>query len=140
MKIAFHVIYTVLALNFLIPVLGYIFDGPGTIATWAWLGEFLGGPPYVHSEDSRFWRVLAIANVATLGFCCVLLQVDLRRWFPVLVPLVFLKSCAAIGFGVVWLLEPYPQYLAAALFDGLTVAAMIFFAVQGRRALAEGAG
>lgn len=134
MKLAFHVVYTALALNFFIPVVFYVLDGPGTIAQWAWLGETLGGPPYTHSEDSVFWRVLGIANVATLGFCCVLLQADLKRWFPVLAPLVFLKGCAAVGFLVAWLVEPYPQYLAACVFDTVTVAAMLFFAFQARRA------
>jgi hypothetical protein len=135
MKTAFHVVYTVLALNFFIPVLFYVFDGAGTVENWAWLGEFLGGPPYAHTEDSMLWRVLGIANVATLGFCCVLLQLDLRKWFPVLTPLVFLKGCASFGFGVAFLLEGYPQYLAACLFDGVTVAAMLFFAIQARRTL-----
>jgi hypothetical protein len=139
MKTAFHVVYTVLALNFLIPVLFYVFDGAGTVETWAWLGEFLGGETYAHTEDSMFWRVLGIANVATLGFCCVLLQLDLRKWFPVLTPLVFLKGCASFGFGVAFVLEGYPQFLAACLFDAVTVAAMLFFAIRARRVLDGGA-
>ncbi|MBW1881681.1 MAG: hypothetical protein JRJ84_25255 [Deltaproteobacteria bacterium] len=135
MKTAFHVVYTVLALNFIIPVLFYVFDGAGTIENWAWLGEFLGGDPYGHTEDSVLWRVLGIANVATLGFCCVLLQLDLKKWFPVLTPLVFLKGSASFGFLVAFLLEGYPQFLAAFLFDGVTVAAMLFFAIRAHRVL-----
>jgi hypothetical protein len=84
------------------------------------------------------WRVLAIANVATLGFCCVLLQLDLKHWFPVLTPLVFLKSCASIGFGIHFLVEPMPSYLAACVFDGVTVGAMLFFAIAAKRELDSG--
>jgi len=135
MKTAFHVVYTALALNFFIPVLFYVFDGAGTLETWTWLGELLGGGPYGHTEDSVFWRVLGIANVATLGFCCVLLQLDLKKWFPVLTPLVFLKGSASFGFGVAFVLEGYPQYLAACLFDAVTVGAMLFFAIRARRTL-----
>lgn len=81
------------------------------------------------------WRVLGIANVATLGFCCVLLQVNLRRYFAVLLPLLFLKSMASVGFLVAYASEPHPSYLAACLFDALTVAAMWFFATRAHRAL-----
>ncbi len=129
MKTAFHVIYTALALNFIIPVCVYIFAPDVAIGQFAAIGDPLGFT-YAHTEDSMFWRVLGIANVATLGFCCVLLQVDLRRWFAVLAPLVFLKSCASIGFGVAFVFEPHPAYLAACLFDAATVGAMLFFATR----------
>jgi hypothetical protein len=135
MKAAFHVVYTALALNFILPVLGYVFAPDQAVGAFAELGQTLGGGAYPHTEDSVFWRVLGIANVATLGFCCVLLQVDLRRFFPALWPLLFLKSMASLGFGVAFLLEPFPAYLAACVFDALTVGAMAFFATRAHRHL-----
>ena len=137
MKRAFHLVYTVLALNFILPTMVYIFDPTTAVGQFAGLSEMFG-VQYVHSEDSMFWRVLAIANVATLGFCCVLLQVDLKKWFPVLTPLVFLKSMASAGFGIAFLFEPMPTYLAAFLFDGVTVLAMLFFAIAAKRELDGG--
>lgn len=133
MKPAFHVVYTLLALNFWIPVAIYVFAPDTAIAQFVAIGEPFGAGPYPHTEDSMFWRVLGIANVATLGFCCVLLQVDVRKFFPVLFPLVFLKGSATLGWFVAWLVEGQPQYLVAALFDAATVAAMWIFASGARR-------
>lgn len=135
MKVAFHVVYTVLALNFILPVMGYVFTPDQAVGSFAELGQLLGGGAYPHTEDSIFWRVLGIANVATLGFTCVLLQVNLQKFYPALWPLVFLKSMASLGFGVAYLFEPFPAYLAACLFDGVTVGAMLFFATRAHRVL-----
>lgn len=131
-KRAFHVVYTILAANFIIPVLIYIFAPERAVASFAGVGLAFGAGPYPHTEDSMLWRVLGIANVATLGFCCVLLQIDLRRYYAALLPLLFLKSAASLGFLIAFVFEPYPSYLAASLFDGVTVAAMAFFASRAR--------
>jgi len=136
MKRAFHVVYTALALNFIIPVLIYIFDPQGAVAGFVQVGQLFSATPYPHSEDSMLWRVLGIANVATLGFSCVLLQVNLRRYFAALLPLLFLKSMASVGFLVAYVSEPHPSYMAACLFDAITVAAMWFFATRAHRAMA----
>lgn len=133
MKLAFHVVYTALALNFWIPVLFYIVDPAGSIAQFAALGELLGGPAYPHTEDSMFWYVLGVANVATLGFCCVALQIHPRRWFPMLYPLAFLKGCATVGWFAAWLADGLPQYLAASVFDGVTVLLFVVFGIIGYR-------
>ncbi len=131
-------VYAILTLNFWIPVVGYIVDPGGAVAAFAGIGE-LFGVPYPHSEDSVLWWVLGVANVSTLGFCCALLWWDVRRWFAVLVPLVYLKGWAALGFAAAFaLVEPHPSYLAASLFDSLTVGAMIASAVAARRELACG--
>ena len=87
------------------------------------------------ANENLLWRVLAVANVLTLGFCCVLIQLDIRRWFPVLTPLLFLKACAAIGFAITWGWTGYAGYGAAAALDGVTCWAMWFFATRYRRSL-----
>jgi hypothetical protein len=129
--VAFHVVYTVLALQFFVPALTYAFAPGVALAEFAKLGF---GMPIPHSEDSVVWRVLAVANVLTLAFCCTLIQVDLVRWFPILTPLAFLKGAAAIGFLVAFLVEPFPGYLAGFALDTVTVGAMVYFAVAARRA------
>ena len=128
MKRAFHFVYTILALNFFIPVFVYIFDPHSALTQFVSVGALLGTPAYIHSEDSVLWRVLAIANVTTLGFCCVLLQVNIRKWYPALVPLAFLKSMAALGFLIAFMAEPFRGYLAAFALDSTTVLLMVFFA------------
>lgn len=138
MKTAFHVVYTVLALNFLIPAALYAIDPAGSMASFLALDAALGGGPYPHAEDSVVWRVLAVANVFTLGFGCVLLQVDLRRFFAALWLLLFLKASASMGFLVAFAFEGHPFQLAAFALDAVTVAAMWFFATRARAAMGQG--
>lgn len=133
MKKTFHIVYTILALNFLIPVITYAVNPSMMINQFVGISEFFGVTGYPHSEDSVLWRVLAIANVTTLGFLCVLLQLNLKKWYPCLVPLVFLKGMASFGFLVAYIVEPFPSYLAASLFDALTVGLMWFFATRAYR-------
>ncbi len=132
MKRAFHIVYTLLALNFLIPAAIYAVAPDRAVAAFTGIGD-LFGVAYPWDETGVFWRVLAIANVATLGFACVLLQLDVVRYWAAIYPLVFLKSAAVVGFAVAFAARPYPGFLAASLFDGLTVAAMIVFARGARR-------
>ena len=137
MKKYFHIVYTILALNFFIPVISYAVDPSQMVTQFIGISEFFGVTGYPHSEDSVLWRVLAIANVTTLGFLCVLLQVNLKKWYLCLVPLVFLKGMASLGFLVAYIIEPYPSYLAACLFDALTVGLMWFFASRAYREISS---
>lgn len=131
-RLAFRIAYTILAANFIVPSLVYALAPDHAIESFVRLGTFLGGTEYRWTEESRFWHVLGVGNVATLGFCCVLLLADLERFYPVLWPLVFLKGCSVAGFLVVWLQTRYPAFLAASLFDLLTCAAFVYFARGAR--------
>jgi len=134
----FRWVYIVLTLNFLIPALGYEFAPSLAIAEFSRIGRILGGGDYALAagETGHVWRILGAGNVLALAFMCALLCWDLRRFQVVLIPLVFLKSTAALGYLGVWLtVTRYPAFLAVFVFDSLTVAAMIFFAGRARRAL-----
>ncbi len=125
----FRIVYTILALNFIIPAFAYLFAPELAWSSLLGVAELFGGRDYPHPETSLYWRILGAGNVMTLGFMCGLLLLDLRRYYPTLVPLVFLKGCSAFGFlGVYLLLLPFPLFLVAFLFDGLTMAAMVYFA------------
>ena len=63
----------------------------------------------------------------------MLLLLDLEKYYPVLVPLVFLKSCSVLGFVGAGLSSRHPAFLVGALFDGVTVAVMVYFARAARR-------
>lgn len=132
---AFKAVYTVLTLNFFLPALYYCFDPEGAAATYYKLAEWAGsdaGQPW--SEESRFWLILGIGNVATLGFLCFLMLRDLRKNYNLLLPLCFLKGCSIVGFAVAWLAEGHPSFLIGVLFDSATIFCMIYFA---RAAYAE---
>jgi len=132
----FQVIYLVLTLNFVIPALSYTFAPELAIEQFLELNALIGGSVYSYPEaGSRVWRYLAAANVMTLGLSCFLLQLDLRRFYAVLVPLTFMKFYAATCWLVGWLQAPgYRFFLAAAVLDFVTCAAFVWFA---RRARAE---
>ncbi|MCC6554538.1 MAG: hypothetical protein IT372_16285 [Polyangiaceae bacterium] len=125
----FQIVFTILTLNFTIPALGYTFS-PGTaIEQFLEVNRILGGAPYVFPEaESRVWRYLAAANVMTLGFMCLLLQLNLRRFRQVLVPLTFMKGYAAAAWLAGWIADPGARFfLAAAVLDTVTCAAFVGF-------------
>ena len=134
---AFRIVYALLAANFIFPACVYFLSPATAIAQFDFLGRLLGGGPYPFSggESGIVWRVLGAGNVMTLGFMCLLLLWDLSKYYPVLIPLVFLKACSVLGFLVAFARTHYPAFLAVSLFDGVTVWAMVFFA---RRAYAAG--
>lgn len=126
----FQIVFTILTLNFAIPTLTYIFAPQLAQEQFAALNLLLGGEPYTFPEaQSRFWRYLGAANVATLALMCGLLQWNLRRFFPVLLPLTFMKSLAASLWLAGFVATPeFPAFLAAALLDFASSAAFVWFA------------
>lgn len=135
----FQLVFTLLTLNFAIPTVGYVFAPEVAMANFSQLNELLGGGAYTVAENaSHFWRYLGSANVAALAFMCLLLQLDLKRFGEVVVPLGFLKGTAATLWLAGWLnnLEAgYPAFLAAAVLDYATTAAFFFFVVRARRSV-----
>jgi hypothetical protein len=135
---AFRVVYSILTLNFILPALYYCFDHEGAAATYYQLASFVGsdaGQPW--SEESRFWLIMGIGNVATLGFLCFLMLKDLKANYNMLVPLCFLKGCSIVGFSLAWIIHGHPSFLIGVLFDAVTLFCMIFFARGAYRELCE---
>ena len=130
----FQIAYTLLTLNFVLPAISYAVAPETAMEQLTWLNALLGGAPYTFPEAaSRVWRYLGAANVMTLGLMCALLQLDLKRFYPVLVPLTFLKAYNATLFLFGFFAAPqYKVLLAVALFDYLTSAAFVFFARRAR--------
>ena len=133
----FQLVYTVLTLNFFTPAVVYLFAPEVAYAALDLLCSTLGWAPMADAErGSEFWRFLGFSNVFALGFMCLLLQVDLRRWYPVLLPLLVLKGGSVVG--AAWLFvvgSGHPFFALAVGFDGVTMAAMIFFARAAHGAL-----
>ncbi|MBI4617751.1 MAG: hypothetical protein HY720_29330 [Planctomycetes bacterium] len=132
----FQIVFTILTLNFAIPSASYVLAPRIAADQFLSIGRTLGGGDYpVPEAESRLWRYLGATNVMALAFMCFFLQLDLRRNYPVLVPLTFLKGATATLFLLEFLLGTrYPAFLAVSVFDFFTCALFVFFA---RRAHAE---
>jgi hypothetical protein len=131
----FQIVFTILTLNFVLPAFSYTFSPQTAMDQFLQINTFLGGADYTFPEAaSRVWRYLAAANVMTLGLCCLLLQLDLRRLYAVLIPLTFMKGYATVCWAVGWLLAPqFRFFLAAAILDLVTSCAFVWFASRARR-------
>jgi hypothetical protein len=136
--IQFRVVYAVLTLNFILPAISYITHPQMFVKTFDQLNRVFGGGAFPRTEDTAAWHMLAVGNVMTLGFMCALLWVDLRRFYPVLPALLFLKGFSALySLGIALANPDMPAFYGVFLFDGFTVAAMAFFAVRAHAALAQ---
>lgn len=126
----FQIVFTFLTLHFFFPSLTYAFNPKGAIGSFNMLGGLLGASsPYAFSEDGHLWRVLGAGNVFTLAFMCFLLQLNVRRFYPVLVPLCVLKAYSSIGFLVVYIFTyRYPAFFAVFVWDGINVLMFLYFA------------
>jgi hypothetical protein len=133
----FQIVFLILTLNFAIPTLSYVFAPEVAVSQFLAINEALGGAayPWAGAEvDSRLWRYLGAANVATLALMCLLLQINLRRFYAVLVPLTFMKALAATLWLAGFIAHPgYRVFLAAAILDYVTSAAFVIFAGRARR-------
>jgi hypothetical protein len=131
----FQIVFALLTLNFVIPAFSYSFSPQTAMNQFLQVNSVMGGTEYDFPEaESRVWRYLAAADVMTLGFCCLLLQLDLRRNFAVLVPLTFMKGYATLSWAGGWIAAPqYRFFLAAALLDLVTCTAFLWFAIRARR-------
>ena len=125
----FQLVFTLLTLNFTLPALTYTFAPQAAMDQFLQINAVLGGSPYTFPEaQSSVWRYLAAANVMTLGFCCFLLQYNLKRYYVVRVPLTFMKAYAATCWWCGWFAHmEYRFFLAAAVLDTATCAAFLYF-------------
>ncbi len=136
--VAFRVAYGFLTLNFLIPATSYLLTPEVAIAQLDALNQTLGGRPYVaHESVGHLWHMLAVGNVMTLGFMCALLLADLRRFYPVLPALTFLKGFSALSALRLGIAFDMPAFMAVFALDGITTAAIVFFAMRAHRAMAS---
>jgi hypothetical protein len=135
----FQIVFTILTLNFVVPAFVYTFAPQAAVDQFLSVNRLLGGAAYDFPEAaSRVWRYLGAANVMTLGLMCLLLQLDLERFYPVLVPLTFMNAYAAARWLSGWLQAPgYRFFLAAALLDAVTSAAFVYFARTARAEIAR---
>jgi hypothetical protein len=132
---AFQIVYAILVLNFAIPAVSYMLAPDLVVGTLDRVNRALGGGAYPFVESGSLWHMLGVGNVMTLGFMCALLFVDLRRFYPVLPALAFLKAYSALYSGWIGVHQGCPAFVAIFVLDGTTTIAMVFFAQRALRAL-----
>lgn len=131
----FRVAYALLTLNFAVPVVSYLVRRDLAESTFAGVNAALGGGPV--TEGGELWHMLAIGNVATLALLCAMLLLDLRRAYPALPALLFLKATSAfvsLGLAVT---KGIPAFYAVFLLDGTTTLVMGLTARAAYDALVE---
>ncbi len=135
----FQLVYGALGLHFFFPALGYLLSPETAMDSFTRLGALLGAGTYPFSEQSMVWRVLAGTNVLTLAFLCFFIQADVRRHWPALYPLVFMKGTTSASFFLAYVLSTrYPAFLLVAFWDGLNCLFFIHFARNARAAALAG--
>ena len=131
----FRIVYAILTLQFIIPAISYAVAPEMAIDTLDRVNRILGGGPYLVRESGHLWHMLAVGNVMTLGWMCGLLFFDLRRFYPIVPALAFLKGFSALFALAIGVRRALPTFTAIFVLDAVTTVAIVAFAVRAHRAL-----
>ncbi len=130
----FQLVFLFFTLNFIFPSLSYAVSPDTAYAGFLKVGAFLWSAPYPKAEDSYFWRFLGASNVFCLGAMCLFLQIDLKRYYPILPSLLILKAGTSLQFLVHFaFVLHHPSFLVIGLYDALTCAGFVWFARSAHR-------
>jgi len=130
----FQVVAPLAATQFFAPAAVCLVVPEFALEQYAAMNEWLGGAaPGVAGAFFEPFRLLAVADMAVLGFLCVWLQRDLRNGSGALAPFVALQfgGAALLGGGSV-VGSGGPAMGVVALYDLVVCAAFVLFAVLAR--------
>jgi hypothetical protein len=130
----FRLGYLLIALQFIVPAVGYAIDPQSAVDTVQRLNRALGGTAW--QESGHLWNMLAFGNVMTLGFLCMLIRSDVERFLPALPALLFLKACSALFSLFIATARDIPAFYAIFLLDSVTTIAMGILALRAAHSLA----
>jgi hypothetical protein len=136
-----QVVFALLAVQFFLPSCSYLFAPELALHNVDTIGRLLGGGAYpVAAEQGYIFRVLAAGNVFTLGFLCLLMLLDIRR-YPTLVPVfAVLKGYSAIGYLYVFFVKlRNPLFVGVFFWDGLALFLVVFLGRRAFRAVSQSA-
>ena len=132
---AFQVGYVLLAANFILPAASYIVAPQLALGTLDRINVLLGGGHLPPGPGGELWHMLAVGNVMTLGFLCLLILIDLQRFYPALPALAFLKAFSAFYSLQLGLSLHLPAFEGIFVLDGTTTIALVALAVAAHRSL-----
>ncbi|MBS2029127.1 MAG: hypothetical protein JST54_14585 [Deltaproteobacteria bacterium] len=131
----FQVGYVLLAANFIMPAASYIVAPQLALGTLDRINVLLGGGHLPPGPGGELWHMLAVGNVMTLGFLCLLILIDLERYYPALPALAFLKAFSAFYSLQLGLSLHLPAFEGIFVLDGTTTIALVALAVAAHRGL-----
>ncbi len=134
-----QIVFGLLAVQFILPSLSYLFTPDVALGQAEAIGRMLGGGAYpMAGEQGYIFRVLAAGNVFTLGFLCLLMLRDIRQYRTLVPVFVVLKGFSAVAYLYVYLLKfHYPLFLGVFFWDSLAVFLVVFFGRRAHAALAR---
>lgn len=131
---AFQLGYLAIAANFILPAISYVAAPQLAEQTVSRLNVLLGGGPLPMGE-APLWHMLAVGNVMTLGFLCLLMLYDLERFYPALPGLAFLKAFSSLYSLSIAVAHRWPAFAAIFALDGATTLLMVVLARGAYRSL-----
>ncbi|MFA6316153.1 MAG: hypothetical protein WC943_01945 [Elusimicrobiota bacterium] len=130
----FQVLCGAVALHAFVTGLAILLSPESAMEPFLWLGVTLGGMEYPASEHSYLWRSLAAVETWGVGFMAAFLQLDIRRRWPVLWPLAFMKTASSAAFLVVFIgASRWPAFWALGLRDAVLAGAVLYLAFAARK-------
>lgn len=131
----FQITFGLITLFFAVDGLTYVVEPELAVRVFSGLNELLGGD-HLAPPDVPPWRYGTTAGITTLAVMCALLQLDVRRFYALLGPVVFFKACNAVLYLGGYATTPLPVYLALAGLDVILCVAMVATARRARADLA----
>jgi hypothetical protein len=129
----FQVVFALLTVFYGGLGVSYLFDSAHSVRNFSRLNQFFGGTA-IPNVNVPPWRYVTVIGMTTLALMCLMLLVDLRRNYPVLIPAVFFKAFNSVLWFVYYAQTGLPVFLFAAFVDIGLVALMV---VVGRREYAR---
>lgn len=132
----FRVVYALLTLFYGGLGVSYLVDPDRAVRAFSRGNQVLGGIALT-VPDAPPWRYATAVGMTTLGLMCLLLLIDLRRNYPILIPAAFFKVYNAVLWFAYFARSRFPVFLAAGLLDLLLVALMVTVARRAHARLGE---
>jgi hypothetical protein len=129
----FTVVFALLTLHFASLAAIYLLTPDFAVRQFSRVNEWLGGVEFA-PPDVTAWRYATVCGIATLAVMTVLMLVDLRRNYPLIVPAAFFKAFnAALWFWYSATNSDLPVFVMAGIFDLIVVAVMVGVARRAYR-------
>ena len=135
----FQLVFGLLILMFGYSSITYTFMPAMTMESFSMINQILGGGELnLPDQQSDFWRLLGCGNVVALCLCCVMLSLNIKRFYPVVYPLLLMKGFVGFSWLYIFIKDTsVPFFGIAAGLDVVTFFVILYFPRKARRAIEE---